>query len=186
MSAMHWYVKNKNLKKRIFLLAIAVATGSLIGWGMRSQSVFAQSISQISVAVSLFNAENKIITNGEYDVRFAIYRTDRAVKDAYPSNADAGSRIWEETQRVTVKNGVLRAFLGASTPFPAGMNFESGDYYLGVRVGTDSEMVPRKKLSAVPAAINSQFLRGRTFGTSEGNLLVLGKNGKVNIKQLPV
>ena len=114
MSAMHWYVKNKNLKKRIFLLAIALATGSLIGWGVRSQSVFAQSINQISVAVSLFDAESKIITNGEYDVRFALYRIDRTTSDAYPSNTDAGNRFWEETQKVVVKNGVLRAFLGSS------------------------------------------------------------------------
>jgi hypothetical protein len=64
MSAMHWYVKNKNLKTHIFLLAIALATGSLIGWGYTSQSVLAQSINQISVAVSLFDAESKIITNG--------------------------------------------------------------------------------------------------------------------------
>ncbi|QQR78760.1 MAG: hypothetical protein IPJ68_00530 [Candidatus Moraniibacteriota bacterium] len=181
---MHWYVKNKNLKTHIFLLAIALATGSLIGWGYTSQSVLAQSINQISVAVSLFDAESKIITNGEYDVRFALYRTDRTTADAYPSNAD--NRLWEETQKVIVKNGVLRAFLGSATALPASLSFESGDYYLGIRVGTDSEMVPRKKLGAVPSALNSQFLRGKTFGTSEGNLLVLDKNGKVNLKQLPV
>ncbi len=186
MSAMYWYVKNKNLKPYTYLLAIALATGSLIGWGIRSQSVFAQSINQISVAASLFDSESKLIINGEYSVRFALYQTDRATADAYPSNADAGSRLWEETQTVTVKNGILRAFLGSSVALPPDLNFESGDYYLGIRVGTDSEMVPRKKLGAVPAALNSQFLRGRTSGTSEGNLLILGKNGKVNIKQLPV
>ncbi|MFZ1626980.1 MAG: hypothetical protein WAT81_04215, partial [Candidatus Moraniibacteriota bacterium] len=183
---MYWYVKNKNLKKQIVLLAIALATGSGIGWGIRSQFVFAQSINKISVSVSLFDAENKIITNGEYDARFALYRTDRTTQDVYPSNTDAGNRLWEETQKVVVKNGVLRVFLGSATPLPANLNFESGDYYLGVRLGTDSEMVPRKKLGAVPAALNSQFLRGKTFGTAEGDILVLGKNGKVNIKQLPV
>jgi len=182
---MHWYVKNKNLKKHIFLLAIALATGSLISWGIQSQPVFAQSINQIPVAVSLFSAENRIITNGEYAVRFALYRIDRSVSDVYPSNTDVGNRIWEETQTVNVKNGILRAFLGSSTSFPGAVNFESGDYYLGIRIGTDSEMVPRKKLGAVPAALNSQYLRGRTVGTAEGNILILGRSGKVEIRQLP-
>ncbi|OGI15021.1 MAG: hypothetical protein A2878_02610 [Candidatus Moranbacteria bacterium RIFCSPHIGHO2_01_FULL_54_31] len=118
-------------------------------------------------------------------MRFGIYTKNRDTADPYPSNADTGSRLWEETQTVTVKNGIFRAFLGSVTPFPASINFETGDYYIGMRIGTDSEMVPRKQLGSVPSAINAQFLQGRTIGTTSGNIPILGNRGKLNIKNLP-
>ncbi|MBI2439304.1 MAG: hypothetical protein HYV45_01730, partial [Candidatus Moranbacteria bacterium] len=182
------YVKNKQ-RKTTKLLFSAIAVGVLIlGW-YNIRPVFSQvktsSIDQIGLSASLFNSENKIITNGTYEVRFAIYSKDRSESDPYPSNTDSGSRLWEETQTVTVKNGMFRIFLGAVNSLPADMTFESGDYYVGMRIGTDSEIVPRKKLGSVPSAINAKYLRGRTFGTKEGDILLLGKGGKVNIKNLP-
>ncbi|MEP7162312.1 MAG: hypothetical protein ABI747_00935, partial [Candidatus Moraniibacteriota bacterium] len=188
---MSLYVKNKNQKFQRNFLVIAIAAGIAFGWWLVARPSFAQSINQISVAFSLFSAENKIVTSGEYDVRFSIYRVDRTVSDPYPSNSDAGSRLWSETQKVTVKNGIMRVFLGSATPLPVDLTFQDGDYYLGVQVGTDSEMVPRKKLGAVPSAINSlnsnnaRLLQGRTIGTNAGDIMVLGKSGKVDLKRLP-
>ena len=182
------YVKNKYKKLHTSLIS-ALAVGVLVlGWFDLRPS-FAQStvneIEQISISASLFNNENRIITNGTYQVRFGIYTTDRTTADAYPSNTDAGTRLWEETQEVTVKGGMFRTFLGSVTPLPAGMNFETGSYYVGVRIGTDSEMIPRKKLGSVPRAINSQFLQGRSIGTGAGDIATLGKGGKIDLKQLP-
>lgn len=182
------YVKNKN-RKTAYSLISALTVGVLVlGW-FNLRPSFAQStvdpIQQISLSASLFNAENRIITNGTYTVRFGIYTIDRTVADAYPSNTDAGTRIWEETQEVTVKGGMFRTFLGSVNPFPANLNFETGSYYVGIRIAEDSEMVPRKKLGSVPRAMNSQFLRGRTIGTNAGDIALLGKGGKIDIKNLP-
>ncbi|TXH04688.1 MAG: hypothetical protein E6R05_02635 [Candidatus Moraniibacteriota bacterium] len=183
---MHWYVKNKNRKVFTFVLLAVMAIGAPILWGNTIRPVFAQSINQIPVALSLFGSDNKAVANGEYQIRFALYRVDRTIADAYPSNTDAGNRIWEETQTVNVTGGVVRAFLGSVNSLSNIVNFENGDYYLGVRIGTDSEMVPRKKLGAVPAALNAQYLRGKTFGTNAGDLVALDTKGKISIKQLPV
>ncbi|MFZ3031621.1 MAG: hypothetical protein WA082_01150, partial [Candidatus Moraniibacteriota bacterium] len=185
---MSLYVKNKN-KTALYSLISAIAVGTLVlGWFDLRPS-FAQStvneIEQINLSASLFNNENHIITNGTYPVRFAIYSTNRTTADAYPSNADAGTRLWEETQDVTVKGGMFRVFLGAITPLPASLDFETGGYYVGIRIGNDSEMIPRKKLGSVPRAINSQYLRGKTIGTKQGEIPVLGKSGKIDIKNLP-
>ena len=184
------YVKNKNRKTAYSSLIIALAIGMSVWWWSAQQPVFAQStgssIKQISLSASLFNSESRIITNGTYQVRFGIYTKDRTETDPYPSNADTGSRLWEETQEVTVKNGIFRVFLGTVTPLPASLNFQDGDYFIGMRIGEDSEMTPRKKLGSVPSAVNAQFLQGRTIGTSEGNVPVLGKSGKISIKNLPV
>src|SRR3989344_9127998 len=188
------YVKNKNRKTAYISLLLALAIGTAIGWWQEPEPAFAQSqtenqtstIDQIPLSASLFASDSQVITNGKYQIRFGIYSTDRTSADPYPSNADTGSRLWEETQEVTVKNGIFRVSLGAVTPLPASLNFENGNYYIGIRIGTDSEMVPRKKLGSVPRAINSQFLQGKTIGTNEGDLVTFGKKGKISIKNLPV
>ncbi len=184
------YVRNKNRKSFAKLLFSAIAVGVIcLGWynirPVFAQFVDAQSIQRIGLSASLFNSENRIITNGTYEVRFAIYSKDRAESDVYPSNADAGSRLWEETQTVSVKNGVFRVFLGSANPLPESLTFNEGDYYVGMRIGTDSEMVPRKRLGSVPRAINSQYLGGKQVGTGAGDILTLGNKGKIDIKQLP-
>lgn len=184
------YVKNKNRKSVITSLIFALAIGMLVSGRFDLRPVFAQSandnsIQQISLSASLFNNENHVISNGEYEVRFGIYSKDRNTADPYPSNADAGLRLWEETQKVEVKNGIFRVFLGSVIPLPETLNFESGDYYIGMRIGNDSEMTPRKKLGSVPRAVNAQFLQGKTIGMQSGDIPVLGNKGKINIKNLP-
>jgi hypothetical protein len=184
---MPFYVKNKNRKTAYTSLFIALSLVVIIGWGFQKKSAFAQSntdsIRLISISASLFNSENKVVTNGTYQVRFALYPTNRTTADPFPSNSD--TKFWEETQTVEVKNGIFRASLGGITPFPATLNFDSGDFYVGIRIAEDSEMVPRKKLGSVPRAFNSQFLQGRTIGTGEGNIPLLGSNGKLDSDVVP-
>src|SRR3990167_9758110 len=178
----------RNSQPRLILTAtLAVVLTMSLWYGLRP--VFAQtvntSVEQISLSASLFGSDNRIISNGTYEVRFGIYTANRAVADPYPSNADIGSRLWEEVQTVTVKNGIFRAFLGSVAPLPDTLNLENGDYYIGIRIGTDSEMIPRKQLGSVPRAVNSQFLQGRTIGTKKGDIALLGKSGRMDAKRLP-
>ena len=61
------------------------------------------------------------------------------------------------TNQAYVKNGIFSVTLGTVTPINIDIN---GDYYLGVTIGNDSEMVPRKKISPAPLALNSMNLTG--------------------------
>ncbi|MEI9966636.1 MAG: hypothetical protein WDN67_03290 [Candidatus Moraniibacteriota bacterium] len=100
-------------------------------------------------------------------------------------------------QTITVQNGIFRVSLGTANPLPASIDFTTGNYYIGLRIGTDSEIVPRKHLGAVPRAISAgtaqtavtaqsaQTLDGRSVGTNEGDLVILGNGGKIEIDQLP-
>ena len=58
------------------------------------------------------------------------------------------------TNRVYVKNGIFNMSLGSVTDI--GIGFTGASYYMGIAVGSDPEMTPRKPLSAVPQAVNSQ------------------------------
>ncbi|MFA7319816.1 MAG: hypothetical protein WC022_04460, partial [Parcubacteria group bacterium] len=141
---------------------------------------------QIETTAYIVNSENKEIANGEYDVKFSIYPINRT-----DANSELGTPLWQETQKAQIQNGIMDAFLGSVTPLPTTLNFGSGEYYLGITIGTDEEMIPRKKIGAVPLAIdalnaqNAQSIQGATVGMAAGNILQLGANGKVNIKNLP-
>ncbi|MCX6765702.1 MAG: hypothetical protein NT136_01940, partial [Candidatus Moranbacteria bacterium] len=174
-------------KNKILILITTIATiYGVVALGFNF--TVAQEPRSIDVSAYIVNSQNEAVPNGEYDVRFAFYTIDREISDPYPSDTDAGRKIWEETQKVYVHDGILNAYLGTVVPFPESITFHGStlsNYYLGIRIGTDSEMVPRKRVGSVPSAINSYFLRGATLGTREGDIIQLGKGGKINIKQLP-
>ena len=63
-----------------------------------------------------------------------------------------GAAMWTETHpAVQVRNGLFKVELGSRTAFPVNL-FDSGDLYVGVTVGTDTEMVPRTKLTSAAYA----------------------------------
>ncbi|MFA6174910.1 MAG: hypothetical protein WC701_14705, partial [Kiritimatiellales bacterium] len=157
-------------------------TSSSAGKVLAAETSTAQvNAGDIEVSAYLMDGENKELPNGEYDVRFGIYTTDRTESDPFPSDTDKGSRVWEETQKVTVENGLLKTYLGATTPIPASFNFAASNYYIGIRVAEDAEMTPRKRIGAVPlarTAMNAITAGGLTVGNAAGN--VPTSNGTLN------
>ncbi|EKE18747.1 MAG: hypothetical protein ACD_9C00251G0006, partial [uncultured bacterium] len=144
----------------------------------------AQTVKTMGTYAYIVDDKNEAIENGEYEVRFGIYRSNRNELDPYPSDSDSGSRIWSETQTVKIESGLLNAQLGTVVALPQSLNFFEGEYYLGMRIGKDSEMVPRKKIGAVPQAISAINLQGATLGEEEGNIVQLGNGGKIDSKFL--
>ncbi len=75
--------------------------------------------------------------------------------------------VWDDgddaTNRIYVKNGLFSVMLGTITSLSS-LNFNQS-LWLGVTVEplTDSEMIPRKKLGAVPAAFEAKQLGGKTW-----------------------
>lgn len=126
---------------------------------------------------------------GEYVARFAIYTKDRENIDPYPSDTDKNSRIWEENQTITFKKGLFSVSLGAKRDLPVFTNLDSSQFYIGMRIGTDSEMAPRKKVSTPFFALNSAnsvLLNGKKVGLDAGDIIALNENGQVNLENLPI
>ena len=128
---------------------------------------------QLPLSGQLLTPGKSAVPDGDYAMRFAIYDKDRTALDPYPSDADSTSRIWTENQTLKVERGLWKAVLGSATALPDTLNFETGNYYLGIRVNTDPEMVPRKKILPVPLAINSESVGGAKPGTGADNILQL-------------
>ena len=177
-----------NLKNKIiisFLITVVAVESFNLFFNFSSAQAVTQNQSprQIEMTAFIVNKENKEITNKQYDVIFSIYPINRT-----DASQPLGAPLWQETQKVNIENGILKAYLGAVTPLSANLNFARGGYYLGIKIGTDSEMTPREKIGAVPLAIsalNASSVSGAAPGTATGNLVVLGKGGKINIKNLP-
>ncbi len=80
---------------------------------------------------------------GSRSIEFRIYDT-----------ATGGTATWIETQSVTVLDGVFSVLLGSVNPIPYTL-FEASDRYLALKVGSDSEMTPRKRLVSVGYAFKA-------------------------------
>ena len=88
--------------------------------------------------------------NGTLQMVFSIYNV-----------SSGGSPLWTETHSVTVSQGVYSVILGeGSTPNPINLPFDT-TYYLGVQVGADPEMTPRKILTSVGYAFRAEVANTR-------------------------
>jgi hypothetical protein len=161
-------------------------------------SHFAEAAPQIEINAVVSDRDGKLV-NGDYDIRFALYTKDRTEVDPFPSDADQAARIWEETQRVSIKNGMIRTGLGVNAAFPifSANQLSQDEFFLGIRIAQNAEMTPRKKLAASVFSINamnalssllsedSKALEGAVMGIGAGNIAALGNGGKFDKKFIP-
>jgi hypothetical protein len=61
---------------------------------------------------------------------------------------------------VIVNGGLFSVLLGSGNGNSFTVDFSEDAYYLGITVGTDSEMIPRERLGAAPYAFNASLLDG--------------------------
>lgn len=100
--------------------------------------------------------------NSTVDMVFKIYRV-----------SSAGTALWTESHTsanaVTVSNGVFSTTLGSITALD--LNFAE-DYWIGVAIGSDSEMTPRLRLTSSPYSYTSSTIDGNTsvYYTNASNI----------------
>ncbi len=90
--------------------------------------------------------------NGNVTLTFRIWDADVA-----------GSELWSESHAaVPVARGVFNVVLGASVAISSSLL--DGNRYLGVTAGTDSEMVPRVRVTSAPYAIRAGYAENVAAG----------------------
>ena len=97
----------------------------------------------------LLDDSGEPVQNDVYQIRFLLYNQE-----------SGGNILWSETQDVTTNNGIFRVLLGTLNPITS---FPSETAWLGIKVGTNPEMVPRKQIASIGYAFesdNSQSLQG--------------------------
>lgn len=114
----------------------------------------------------LTNSDGTVVGNGSYDAVFKLYTVDTG-----------GVPLWTESHtganKITATDGVFSTMLGSLNSL-SGIDFNQDQYWLGITVGTDSEMTPRIRLGSAPYAFNSDKLDGVS---SEAFLQLPGQAG---------
>ena len=140
----------KNVFFRTFCFAILLFTYS---WAFTSTSVHAaQGINrQIPFHGTLTDKNGKELS-GTFDIAFCIYEAPTG-----------GTALWTGTYATIAIDGSFTVMLGSGegNNFPDTLNFANDAYYLGITIGSDSEMIPRERLGATPYAFNARTLDGQ-------------------------
>jgi hypothetical protein len=87
--------------------------------------------------------------DGVHQVKFTIYK-----------EAQEGTPLWDETQKLALTNGFYSTFLGAVKPLPVGYDstvFNGSDLYLGIAVDGTEELTPRQQIGAVVYALRTAW-----------------------------
>ena len=79
--------------------------------------------------------------DGTYSIAFKLYDV-----------ASGGTALWTETKSIPVADGLFSTELGGGVSIPSTVGFDK-QYFLGVTVGTGSELVPRQALQSTPYAL---------------------------------
>jgi hypothetical protein len=99
--------------------------------------------------------------DGAYNFTFRLYNV-----------SSGGTAIWSETQLAAVKHGLFSTILGSVTAVPDSVKFDQ-QYWLGIQVASDPELLPRMRLSSVGSSINS--VRADTAQNVPDNSITSGK-----------
>ncbi len=82
-----------------------------------------------------------------------------------------GTALWTETHSVTITDGLFSVLLGDFNPLPDSV-FEDTVRYLGIKVATDPEMLPRQRLASVGFAYRVGTIDGATGGVISGDVSI--------------
>ncbi|MDD5502179.1 MAG: hypothetical protein PHH26_01805, partial [Candidatus Thermoplasmatota archaeon] len=176
-----WFVRRMVCVGMLTLATFASLFVSSFSFFVRDAQAATGIAHSVNYQGRLLNKWGVNVNDGTYQATFRLY-----------SLSTGGSQLWSASTtnglptgtaaavNITVKNGLFSILLGDASggqvAFPEGL-FDNDTLYLGVKIGADSEMTPRKRLSAVPYAYNSETLQGQyashTVDNTGGNLFAL-------------
>lgn len=134
---------------------------------------------QINFQGRLLNASGATVPDGYYNIQFKVYQDGDGLSVGNTTGSPAGSLKWTESylntssQGVVVINGFMSVQLGSITPFGSSIDWNQNTLWLSMNIGNtngsctpfsactpDGEMVPMKRLSSSPYALNAGKLGG--------------------------
>lgn len=129
---------------------------------------------QLTFQGKLTNSSGNTVSDGTYYLKLTIYDAATGGSCQYTASSTCSSVT---STPVTVTNGIFSINLGDTSASLAAISptlFNNSALYLGITVcsgagtGCDSEMTPRKRLTAAPYAFNADYLSGLATSTIGG------------------
>jgi hypothetical protein len=124
------------MKKSVLIFAVLISLMSI-------SNIYSQAIPQtINYQGVLKDAAGVVVPNGNYNVTFKLYDVQ-----------SSGTSLWTETKTINVVGGIINTQLGSATQIPSATFVAAA--WLGITIGTGSELTPRITLSSVPYSFMS-------------------------------
>jgi len=98
----------------------------------------------------LLHSGNTVVADGEYSVVLSLYESPNSL-----------TPIYSETQKVNSVSGLFSVNLGAVTPIPASLTFDSA-YFIGIAIEGKREQSPRAPFTSAPYALHTSLADGLT------------------------
>ncbi len=117
--------------------------------------------------------------NTKTDVVFNLHDSDTGANIIY-----SASCIGQNYAITPDVQGNFRIILGTdcgSKPIPSSLFIENPNIYLGIRIQSDSEMLPREKIPNVGYALNSDKLQGFNIGNESSSIPYINHDGNLLI-----
>lgn len=157
---------------RQFILTSLVVGALALVFGLAPVAKAAEGINQqINYQGKLTASNGSIVADGTYQIKFSLYTVSSAGTPIWTASGTTGAPT---ALSVSVVSGLFTVMLGDTSVAGGsqnsldGLDWNTDSLYLGVTVGSDGEMTPRKRLGAVPQAFNSMLLQGMSAsGTAE-------------------
>jgi len=124
---------------------------------LRAPALAGDSTTTISYQGRLADSAGNPITTPGVAMQFRLYDADTG-----------GAPLWEETHAaVPVEDGLFHVLLGSTNPIPVSLLASNSTLWLGITVGSDSEMTPREQIASVPYAMVASKLAGEGITTDQ-------------------
>lgn len=165
-------MKQKNKIKFIAFLIISV-----LFFGVQNSKAAINS--QINYQGKLTDSLGVAKADGNYDMIISIYDADSGGNCLWTARGTCGTPT---ARSVALLNGIFSIMLGdtgAGDNALTGLDFNA-PYYLGVTVGADAEMTPRKPIGAAAYSFNSSMLNGLASATSGASAHILATDSSGN------
>lgn len=146
--------KKVSTGRALFLGAIAGMSLLIFSYALSAEAVSGIN-REIPFSGVLKSSPSGRPVDGTRDMVFRIYDVPTGGTALWVGNYTAGNG-----NAVSVDDGNFSVMLGSGTGNEMTLDFIDDTYYLGVTVGTDSEMSPRERLGASPYAFNADMLDG--------------------------
>lgn len=131
----------------ILALLVAAQSAGALPLGRPAAEPYNSSTSTVAYQGRLADSFGNPLT-GTYNMEFRLY-----------SQVSSGTALWNEmwtgSNSVQVSDGLFNVMLGSLTPIPQNVVTGNNSLWLGIAVGTDSEMQPRVQLGSVPFAVQA-------------------------------
>ncbi len=132
---------------------------SLLSLLFLSQGIFSVSPAyatvneQITYQARLYTSTGAPVPDGTYSIKFSLYTASTGGTPTWTASGNVAS---PSGVSVTVTNGGFTVQLGASDQNSLSeVDWSQNALYLGITVGSDSEMSPRRRLTSAPQALYS-------------------------------